>query len=83
MPPAVISAPARMKNGSASSVYESSWAKLFCANIGITTPGSAAMPMKPISAMQSRIGMPISIVASNSPSITQIIGLGFLSEKFS
>jgi hypothetical protein len=31
------------------------------------------MPMKPMSAMHSRIGMPISIVASSSASITQII----------
>ena len=72
MPPADISDPARMKNGSASSVYESSCAKVFCANSGSTMPGSAAMPMKPTSAMHSRIGMPISIRASSTPSITQI-----------
>ena len=39
MPPADISAPARMKYGSASSVNESSCANIFCANSGITRPG--------------------------------------------
>ena len=44
MPPADISAPARMKYGSASSVNESSCANIFCANSGSTRSGTAATP---------------------------------------
>ena len=80
MPPAVMIEPARMKYGIASSVKESSCPNIFCAKSGITSSGNIASPMKPINAMQSRIGMPSSIVASSSDSRNVITALSSRAE---